>query len=498
MPVKRLRKLIIAVLIAVFVSTPVSAHPRLDVGIESYTYNIVVSGLSGSFMAVPAPLPYRYVRSIYARDLGLDSLMHINEVTYHNGRFFITNGPTIVVLDYDFNLIEEITGITVDGTFQNFTVLDGIFVTHDGEIYAAEPMAERIVHLDAELNLVRVLGRPEGIPLSDDFAYRPVKVAVDQNGRIYVIANNIYEGIVELNPDGSFNRYFGVINIRYNLMDLFWRALRTPAQRARMALWLPTSFTNLTVDPDGFVFATSADGDTDVALKKLNARGENIMRMPTDDHHVGELVFESFIFGAPVGPSVMTHVHVTDFGVIYLLDRNRNRVFAYDSDGYLLFAFGGSGNREGLTQTVTGMAVSENTLVIADRGNQSLEVFELTPYGRNVLTAARHQHNADWQTAAIYWRQVLDLNPHFQYAHLGLGRWYYRMGYYQQAAHHFQRAQNVAYFNRAYTRIRGAFLDRNFTAIIIGLGVIAAGIIAIRATKSVRHKNRRELGGVAA
>ena len=492
---KRLRSVLIAILIAAFVATPVSAHPRLDVGIESYTYNIVVAGLGGSFMAVPAPLPYRYVRSIYASDLGLGSLMHVNEITYHDGRFFMTNGPTIVVLDYEFNLIEEITGVTVDGNFQSFTALDGIFVTRDGEVYVAEPIAERIVHLDSEFNLVRVLGRPEGIPLSDDFAYRPSKVAVDQNGRIYVIAANVYEGLVELNPDGSFNRYFGVINIRYTWADLFWRQLRFAAQRARMALWLPTSFTNLTVDPDGFVFATSADGDTDVALKKLNARGENIMRMPTDDHHVGELVFEPFIFGAPVGPSIMSQVHVTDFGVIYLLDRNRNRVFAYDSDGHLLFAFGGSGNREGLTQIVSGMAVSEATLVIADRGNQSLEVFELTPYGHNVLTAARHQHNADWQTAAVYWRQVLDLNPHFQYAHLGLGRWYYRMGYYHQAVHHFQRAQNVEYFDRAYTRVRGAFLNRNFNVIIIGIGVFIVAVIVIKSTKSIRHKNRRELGG---
>jgi len=485
---KILKICIASLLILIFTATPVLANPRMDVGIESYTYNIVGPG---AFMAVPAPLPYRYVRSLYARDIGVDSLMHVNEITYRDGRFFITSGASVIVLDYDFNLLEEITGIYSEGGFQSFTTLDGIFVTQDGEVYIAEPGGGRIIHLDADLNLVRTLGRPDGIPLSEDFSFRPTKVAVDSNGRIYVIADNIFEGIVEINPDGTFNRYFGVINIRYSMMDLFWRQIRTATQRARMALWLPVTFSNLTIDPHGFVFATLSDGDTDEAVKKLNARGENILRRPTDDHHVGEMVFESFILGAPVGPSIMTHIHVTDFGVYYALDRNRNRVFVYDDDGHLLFAFGGSGTREGHTRSVVGMAVSENKLVLTDRGNQSLEVFELTIYGSSVLAAARYQYNADWNSAAVYWRQVLDLNPHFQYAHLGLGRWYYRTGDYEQAIGHFQRAQNVVYFNMAYVRTRGAFVDRHFNTIVIGAGIVIAAIVALKIAIRMRRKQRR-------
>jgi hypothetical protein len=491
--VKYIRIAVIFLLCAIFFVTPVAANPRGDLGIESYIYNIVGPG---RFMATPAPLPYRYSRSLLASDIGVDSFVHINEIVYHDGRFFLTNGPSLVVLDNEFNLIAEITGIYNEGVFENFTTLDGVFVTREsGEIYVAEPGGARIIHFDAELNLIRTLGRPEGIPLSEAFPWQPIKVAVDENGRIYVIANNVFEGIVEKNPDGTFNRYFGVVNIRYSLMDLFWRALRTPAQRARMALWLPVNFTNLTIDPDGFVFAVISEGDQDEPVRKLNARGENILRRPSDDHFFGDS--ERLIsagFGVATGPSILTHVHVTDFGVFYVLDRNRNRVFAYDEDGHLLFAFGGSGTREGFTQIVMGMAVTDNMLVLTDRGSRSLEVFELTSYGNNVLSAARHQANANWHEAAYYWRQVLDINPHFQYAHLGLGRWYFRMGYYEEAALHFQRAQNVTYYNMAYTRTRGAFFDRHFNTLIIGLAVIAAGIIALNITKKVRVVRRQKRG----
>jgi len=490
--VKRLKAVIAFALALVFTAMPVMGHPSLDVGIESYVYNIIGPG---GFMAVPTPLPYRYSRSLYASDIGVDSLMHINEVIYRGGRFFITNGTSLLVLDYDFNLLEEIRGIYYEGEFQNFVTLDGVFVTNYGEIYLAEPGAGRVVHLDADFNLVRVLGRPEGIPLPEGVSYAPTKVAVDENGRIYVIAANVFEGIVELNPDGTFNRYFGVVNVRYTTMELFWRSIRFAAQRARMALWLPTNFTNLTVDHNGFVFATV--DDTSEPVKKLNARGENILRLPSDDHRIGSLIFNSFGLGIPMGPSIMTHVHVTDFGVYYVLDRNRNRVFAYDNDGHLLFAFGGSGTREGHTRIVTGMAISENMLVLTDRGNQSLEIFQITPYGRSVLNASRYQYHANWQNAAVYWREVLDMNPHFQYAHLGLGRWYYRMGYYHQALWHFQRAQNVEYYNMAYTRTRGEFVERHFTLIFVGIVGIAAVIIALKATKNLRHGNRQR-GGEAA
>jgi len=489
--VKFLRYTATWLLIVVVLASPVFANPRFDRGVESYIY--FRFGATGSFIAVPAPAPYRWVRSVYAHDLGVDNLIHINEITYHNGRFFMTNGPTIVVTDYDLNMTDLITGVEIDGVFTNFTTLDGIFVcTHTSEVYVAEPGSGRILHFDFDMNLIRVLGFPAGFPVSPDFNYRPLKVATDHHGRIYVIAQDVFEGILELDVDGSFIRYFGVINVRFTVAELFWRQFRSAEQRARMSLALPTSFVNLTAAPDGFIFATETEGATDQSVRKLNSRGENILRMPSDEHHVGDLVMEGFFIepGVPMGPSIISHIHVTDFGVYYALDRNRNRVFAYDEDGHLLFAFGGSGTREGFTQNAVGMAVSDNHLIIADRGSRTLEIFELTSYGSDLLTAARLQHHADWEGAVTYWRRVLDLNPHFQYAHLGIGRWYYRNGYFHEAVHHFQRAQNVEYYNRAFTHIRREFFDRNFTYIVIAIFGAAAIYASYKIVRKVRANRK--------
>jgi len=477
---------IIAALVLVFVfASPiaVAAHPRYQTGVESYVYAIIGPSM---LMAVPTPAPYRFVRSVHAHDLGINSFAHISEIRYHDGHFFVTNDASLLVLDYNFNLVHEITEIVYNGTTQPLQRLDGVFVTQDGHVYVAEPGGERVIHFDADLNVVRVIGRPYGIPLADHVSFQPIKVAVDPNGRIYVIAHGVFEGIVEINPDGTFNRYFGIISVQYSPIELFWRRFQSAEQRMAMTMWLPVTFSNITLNHDGFVFASLSDGDTEHAVMKLNARGENIIRRPHDIMRVGDVVFPTWGLDIPTGPSVIIDVHVSNYGVFYALDRTRNRVFAYDSDGEMLFAFGGQGSAVGFTTNVTSMAVSDRHLVISDRGTQSLEVFELTAYGEMLLTAAYHQYHADWNAAAGYWRAVLDVNPHFQYAHLGLGRWYYRNGYYAQARAHFARAQHAVYYSMAYSRLRTAFMERHFNTVVLGLVLLVGGVVAYKTVKKVR------------
>jgi hypothetical protein len=323
-----------------------------------------------------------------------------------------------------------------------------------------------------------------------------MRVAVDLHGRIYVIANNVFEGIVELNPDGTFNRYFGVVDIVFTPMELFWRTIRTQAQRAQTTLWLPVNFTNLTVDSDGFVFATISDAAGGESVKMLNARGENIMRSPNDEMSLGDMEFNTFGINIPTGPSIMTIVDVTETGVVYLFDTNRNRVFAYDQDGYLLFAFGGSGQRQGTTSSVTGMAVAGDRLVFADRGNRSIEVFELTSYGESILTAVERQVNNNYIGAAEAWQQVIDYNPFFQYAYLGVGRALYRQGMYEEAMHYFQLGQSVEYFSMAYQRIRAETMSYYFDIAVLAITGIILVAVVFRLLRKLRLRRIEKEGAI--
>lgn len=84
-------------------------------------------------------------------------------------------------------------------------------------------------------------------------AYKPKRIAVDSVGRMYVLVNNCYEGFAELDPEGNFNRYVGATPVTVSLIDRFWRSIQTAAQQARSSLWLPTTYSDLAIDAEGFL-----------------------------------------------------------------------------------------------------------------------------------------------------------------------------------------------------------------------------------------------------
>jgi len=488
----KLRAIFIALVFVLAVPMSVLGDVQRDRSIpESYVYNHFGGGF---FYPTPAPLPYRFSHSMYAQDIGVDSFLHLNEIEYHNGQFFITNGSSLIITDNNLRAVTILEGIYVEGQWEEFTPLDGIFITDTGEIYIAEPNAGRVLHLDENLNLVRTLGRPEGMAGDENATFRPLKVAVDNHGRIYIIAEGVFEGIVELNPDGTFNRYFGVVDVHPTAWELFRSRFQTNAQRIRTRLWLPNNFSNIAIDPTGFVFATLSDPASDVAVKMLNFQGENILRRPSDDHSVGDMDFNRIGIGIPQGPSIISIVQVTDFGVYYAFDNNRNRVFAYDQDGHNLFAFGGTGTREGTLTTVTGMTLAGNRLVFADRGNRSIEVFERTVYGNLVMAASERQFRHDYMGAAHYWGEVLRLNPFFNYAYVGVGIALYRQGYYDESMIYFQRGQDVEFFSMAYQRVRAGAMYRHFNTIMTVISLLVVAYILHKIIKRVLSRQKLRSG----
>jgi hypothetical protein len=62
-------------------------------------------------------------------------------------------------------------------------------------------LTARIIHLK------RFFGKPEN--MTGTSGLKPSKVAVDHSGRIYLVVQSSYEGIIELNKDGSFQGISG-------------------------------------------------------------------------------------------------------------------------------------------------------------------------------------------------------------------------------------------------------------------------------------------------
>ncbi len=445
---------------------------------ESYSYDIW-----GNVVAAPAA--YELERTIYASDLGIDGFATASGVFYRNDKVYIILNGYIVIADKEFENVTYITEYTrEDGTGSKVNAPTGIYVTEENHIYICERDNGEIIEFDEKGNYVRAIGDPGCVGLTT--SYRPVKLAVDSVGRIYVLVQNCYEGFAELDPEGKFNRYVGATEVTFSAIDLLWRNLATEEQRARSTLWLPTSYSDLAIDADGFIFASVSGASTDQPVKKLNSSGKDVM--PESEFGV-----------SPMGDyknnksrSNLSTIAVADDGRFAVLDSNYSRIFVYSPDGYLMYELGGSGNREGLLSSPTAFCFMDEKILVVDIVYQSVEIFAPTTYGALINAGLEAQNRYDYETAAGYWQQVLDINDSFYYANLGLGKYQMRAGDYESAKDNFHLGGDRTYYSNAYEQVSSAWMDRNFGKIIAGIIVVIVLIIAWQVYKKFWRKEPKD------
>lgn len=439
---------------------------------------------------LPVPPAYTLERSFTASNLeGVDSLIGLTDAFVTREQIFIACQTQLIITDHAL-AVNRVLKEYIDGDKAvAFAGLSGVFVTEAGDYYLAQAEKGQILHFNADDSLRRVLTRPEIVGF-ETVNYRPTKLAVDSAGRIFVIAKGMYEGIVELRPDGSFSRFYGVNKVMFDISDLIWRVLATDEQRARQQLWLPMDFTNLCIDKDGFIFAT-VQGELGMPIMRLNAKGENILRVQDErEYPEGDVWTNLTGYGIPTGLSNFIAVDTNDFGVYAALDSKRARVFAYNEDGKLLFILGGlghlSGDRKGYLRNPVDVDFVEENLLVLDQLSQSIELFSPTDYGRALLHAVSLQHHYDYAAAADAWRAALAYNHNLTLAYTGIGRALLREKRYEEAMVYLEQGGDRVYYDKAFQKVRNENLRQAFVP-----GVLSLAGLAVLAGVSKRLYRRR-------
>ena len=430
---------------------------------------------------VAAPPAYTLAYSLTARDYpDMDGLDGMVDAYVTEDAVYILCAKRLVVLNHDLSfrcMVKTVTG--EDGTGTDLDACSGITVTVDGDIYITQSEKSRILHLNPDYTLKRIMERPVIVGY-ENVKYRPTKMVVDNAGRLYVISKGMYEGILELNADGTFTRFFGVNEVKFTPWQLLWRVFSTREQRARQSLWLPSDFTNLCIDQDGFLFATLL-GSEQETVKRLNAKGENIIKVPTQQPYPsGDLWVNQSGFGIPTGPSQFIAVDTNDCGVYICLDSTRSRVFAYNEDHSLLFVFGGPGDREGYFRNPVDIAFIGDNILVLDALAQSIEIFSPTLYGQALMNAVRSQYRYGYETAAEYWQETLLYNHNFNLAYSGIGRMLLRAGRYEEAMEYLKKGEDRVYYDKAYEKVRTATMRRYFVPAVAAAAAILILILVLR------------------
>mgnify|MGYP000584597886 CR=1 FL=1 len=418
----------------------------------------------------------------------------------------------------------------------------GVTRTDDG-LYVADSDNARIIRANKNEEGVWVVDRvyltpndnvfyqvSSGIAISDNTnktLFNPKKIAVDKTGKVFCIAQNVYEGILEYDVSGSFNRFLGKNEVTANPLKKFWAKIFSEDQLDSLALDLPPEFTNIAIDSSGFIYATSnPDADDPKAanmVKMINTAGKDVMKRNGYVTPDGDAVYvtASNEAGVILGSSQLVGVTVSENGNFTVVDKRRGRLFTYDNEGNLLYTTGDQpGGSESsssssnivnpvsikyFTRTTTNLSgeiAKEEVLLVLDQKSKSIMLYETTEFGEKVNLAINKYQNGVFENVVVdgeiveygaeyYWNEVLKMNENYELAHLGIGKAQYRRGDYKEAMANFKLAHNANYYSKAYAEYRDAILSANFSWIMTAVIMLVVLCLVVSYSKHVKIRNSK-------
>ena len=496
------RKCIVSFSILLFLSCMGIPHASALIHVPYSTYTYSVTG-----EAQKSPHAYIPVASLSAAEgmeTGLSSPSDI--VTDKHDRLYIadTGNDRIVVLNSDLTLHGMIREFDNQGKTDSLDGPKGVFVTDTGVVYVSDTNHERILYFSEDLTLQGVIRKPESSLFEEDYEFKPQTLVVDKTGRLFVVSENMNKGILILDRDGNFKSFFGAQKVQYDPIELLWRSFMTEEQINRTESFVPSEYNSISMDEDGFLFVTSSSidptlqyaatvaKDTDdhyAPVKRFGTAGVDVLRRnggypPSGDVSVS--LYEG-------GPSVIVDCVPGKFGTYTLLDSKRNKLFTYDNDGNLLYAFGGSGSQLGLFEGLcAGVTLSDNRVVCLDSINSELTVFSQTDYGALLYEVMELHDNHRYSEENAIWQQILLKNNNLDFAYIGMGNALIKNGEYEQAMELFRTASNKDLYSQAYQEYRKESLSRALLLIPVVLIALIVGVLWL--FSAINRYNRQRIG----
>lgn len=455
------------------------------------TYSYTYSTSKGVVSSEHTPVPYLVDKVLDGNSVGYNFSSPKDMKFDSIGNLYIVDSGTdsIIILNSSYEFKQIISGFVNNNVTDKFASPHGIFISDIGDIYICDTENARIVVLDAELELKNIIESPESEILSSDFRFRPVKLTVDNAGNMYVISRNEYQGMLKFDPHGNFMSFFGSNRVVFDPIEMIWRRIMTREQRDRMIQFLPIEYTNLFTDHEGFIYAVSASGALSDPLKRMNLSGEDVILregyvpLTGDAVEQGEYITSIFV-------DVVSNVQ----GTAFVLDSAMGRIFAYNSEGYLLYAFGGIGNRAGFFQSPVAIEYHMGKLFVLDETLSRITVFEETEFASGISDAEMLYNSGMYDESVEKWYEVLKMNSNYELAYAQIGKVYLRENRFRKAMDYLQlgnfRGSDITFsngYNKALYEHRKNLLKNNFGFIFVAILLIIAAWIYI---KSVIKKRK--------
>ena len=493
---------VLAVVLAMItlLSVPVSASSAY----KSYTYDI-----NGN--AVNSPDAYSAYISLDAAAMGIDELGLNNPadlITDEDDNVYIADSGNnrIIALDRYYKAKFYIsTFINEQGIDDALSNPQGLYVTKD-RIWVCDTGKSRIVVFDRDGNFIKQIEEPESALFEEDSVYKPVAIAVDDWNRLYVVSSTTYQGVIVLTENGDFVKFIGAQKVTISFLDIIWRRFQTEAQRKQQQQYVSTEFNNITITTNeqnrGYIYVTtssidegtvagairSKNGDQ-LPVKMLNAAGSEIMRRNGFFAPAGEIDYTTDPTETYNGVSRVIDVACGPDQTWSIIDEKRSKIYTYDFNGNLLFAFGDKGSMLGSISNIEAITYQDDTMLVLDKSGNCVVVYERTPYGDLLMEAIAAENSLDYTYAITCWRSVLQHNSNFDAAYIGIGNALYRSGDYAEALEYYETAYDTTNWSNAYKEVRKEWMSRYFLLLI--LIVVAAIVIVVKFFGYAKKVNKK-------
>ena len=399
--------------------------------------------------------------------------------TSEDGRIFIVDKVNSIIYVLDENgqyqtFIKNIKNenkknAQINGQNVTLTSPEGVFYHEKAdELYVCDTGAQRILVLDGANNYIfkRAILRPDNMTGATEF--KPSKITVDNADRIYVVVQSSYEGIIELNEDGTFSRYFGVNEPQINMIDFLWKSIASDKQKEKMGKTYAPAFNNVTLDGEGFVMAVTSDYSSAKCVFRLNFQGKNVLREMGNTPVIGDLKTDKF--------SAFVDIAVKPYGTYAVVDKTYGHVFLYNFDGELLCVFGSKGAAVGQFKTPSTIAWLGDKLIIGDSDLKCAYIYEPTEFGSALLKAGEAYYNGEWDVATAHFEEVLRLCANLETAYVGIGKNLLMKEEYEEAMYNFKLGNNREFYSKAYKGHRTNVMKDNFWVIAV-VAVVFIGAV---------------------
>lgn len=452
-----------------------------------------------------------------------------------DGRIFIAGNDEddigmVLVLNSDFTFNKLLKGFKhtialADGTTKTindtFGSVTSVFVDkNDGSIYICdmtganayntdedvvanlyEEGSGRLIKLNKNFQQEMVVAGIKNEILPDDFNFMPKKVVVDNYGRIFVLSQGCTMGILEIDSEGDFVQTLGAPAVTYNAFELIWRAISSEAAQDKMEEYVPTEYSGIEIDDEGFIYVTNSTFDKSTydeiaCVSRLNAKGNDVLRTVEKNLPYGDT--DASWRGTLEGASKLVDIKALDYGNYAVLDSLRGKIFFYNIDGINLFEFGTVEDDpdddhvtfiEGNLDVPVAVEWLNDQCLVLDSELRCLNTYSMTAYAEKIVEASR-LHELDLYDDEIeVWKEVLKLNNNSVAAKQNIGKVYYRDRDWQTAMEYFKEIKDQENYSKAFKYQRQEYIDNYFTLAVV---VIVVLIVLVMLFKKLRKNSKKE------